>query len=217
MSRGKTGLVVLTLFAVMFFLFIAILFGSSTKRQGNIERKANIEAKLDIIAQTDLTIYWIGEVPAELEHLMPVINVIPPETASEENLPAVSDKIPFQEYDSNGNLVDEVVPRDYSEHMLIVLYGDYVLSDSGREALLDSISQNGVPVIAIGDEAAAYLGKLLNRVRYHEGPGSSLYYCLGKGYKENLIPVEKVSAGGIDLAEGIPDIIEISKADYVPQ
>lgn len=217
MSRGKTGLVVLTLFAVMFFLFIAILFGSSTKRQENIERKANIEAKLDIIAQTDLTIYWIGEVPAELEHLMPVINVIPPETASEENLPAVSDKIPFQEYDSNGNLVDEVVPRDYSEHMLIVLYGDYVLSDSGREALLDSISQNGVPVIAIGDEAAAYLGKLLNRVRYHEGPGSSLYYCLGKGYKENLIPVEKVSAGGIDLAEGIPDIIEISKADYLPQ
>lgn len=217
MSRGKTGLVVLTLFAVMFFLFIAILFGSSTKRQENIDRKADIEAKLDIIAQTDLTIYWIGEVPAELEHLMPVINVIPPETASEENLPAVSDKIPFQEYDSNGNLVDEVVPRDYSEHMLIVLYGDYVLSDSGREALLDSISQNGVPVIAIGDEAAAYLGKILNRVRYHEGPGSSLYYCLGKGYKENLIPVEKVSAGGIDLAEGIPDIIEISKADYVPQ
>ena len=217
MSKGKTGLVVLTLFAVMFFLFIAILFGSSTKRQGNIERKANIEAKLDIIAQTDLTIYWIGEVPAELEHLMPVINVIPPETASEENLPAVSDKIPFQEYDSNGNLVDEVVPRDYSEHMLIVLYGDYVLSDSGREALLDSISQNGVPVIAIGDEAAAYLARILNRVRYHEGPGSSLYYCLGKGYKENLIPVEKVSAGGIDLAEGIPDIIEISKADYVPQ
>ena len=87
MSRGKTGLVVLTLFAVMFFLFIAILFGSSTKRQENIDRKADIEAKLDIIAQTDLTIYWIGEVPAELEHLMPVINVIPPETASEETLP----------------------------------------------------------------------------------------------------------------------------------
>ena len=217
MNRGKTGLVVLTLFAVMFFLFIAILFGSSAKRQENIDRKADIEAKLDIIAQTDTTIYWIGEVPKELEHLMPVINVIPPETASEENLPAVSDKIPFQEYDSNGNLVDEVVPRDYSEHMLIVLYGDFVLSDPGREALLDSITKNGVPVIAIGDEAATYLAKILQRVRYHEGPGSSLYYCLGKGYKENIIPVEKVSAGGIDLAEGLPDIIEISKADYVPQ
>lgn len=217
MSKGKTGLIVLTLLAVMFFLFIAILFGSSTQRQGNIDRKAELETQLDIIAQMDLTIYWIGDVPAELEHLKPVINVIPPETASEENLPVQVFEFHVTEYDSEGNFVSESHPREYPRYMLIVLYGDFVLSDSGREALLNSISKNGVPVIAIGNEAATYLGKILNRVRYHEGPGSSLYYCLGKGYKENLIPEEKVVAGGIDLAEGIPVIIEISNADYVPQ
>ena len=65
MSRGKTGLVVLTLFAVMFFLFIAILFGSSTKRQKNIDKKTAAESQLDVIAQMDLTIYWIGEVPKD--------------------------------------------------------------------------------------------------------------------------------------------------------
>ena len=217
MSKGKTGLIVLTLLAVMFFLFIAILFGSSTQRQEKIDRKADVEAQLDVIAQMDLTIYWIGEVPAELEHLKPVINVIPPETASEENLPVQVFEFHVTEYDSEGNFVSESHPREYPRYMLIVLYGDFVLSDSGREALLNSISKNGVPVIAIGNEAATYLGKILNRVRYHEGPGSSLYYCLGKGYKENLIPEEKVVAGGIDLAEGIPVIIEISNADYVPQ
>ena len=217
MSRGKTGLIVLTFLAVMFFLFIAILFGSSTQRQEKIDRKADVEAQLDVIAQMDLTIYWIGEVPAELEHLKPVINVIPPETASEENLPVQVFEFHVTEYDSEGNFVSESHPREYPRYMLIVLYGDFVLSDSGREALLNSISKNGVPVIAIGNEAATYLGKILNRVRYHEGPGSSLYYCLGKGYKENLIPEEKVVAGGIDLAEGIPVIIEISNADYVPQ
>ena len=217
MSRGKTGLIVLTFLAVMFFLFIAILFGSSTQRQEKIDRKADVEAQLDVIAQMDLTIYWIGEVPAELEHLKPVINVIPPETASEENLPVQVFEFHVTEYDSEGNFVSESHPREYPRYMLIVLYGDFVLSDSGREALLNSISKNGVPVIAIGNEAATYLGKILNRVRYHEGPGSSLYYCLGKGYKENLIPEEKVVAGGLDLAEGIPVIIEISNADYVPQ
>lgn len=217
MSRGKTGLIVLTFLAVMFFLFIAILFGSSTQRQEKIDRKADVEAQLDVIAQMDLTIYWIGDVPAELEHLKPVINVVPPETASEENLPVQVFEFHVTEYDSEGNFVSESHPREYPRYMLIVLYGDFVLSDSGREALLNSISKNGVPVIAIGNEAATYLGKILNRVRYHEGPGSSLYYCLGKGYKENLIPVEKVAAGGIDLAEGIPVIIEISNADYVPQ
>ena len=217
MSKGKTGLIVLTLLAVMFFLFIAILFGSSTQRQGNIDRKAELETQLDIIAQMDLTIYWIGEVPKELEHLMPVITVIPPETASEENLPIKVFQYHVSQYDTYGNFVSESYPREYPEHMLIVLYGDLVLSDPGREALLDCISKNGVPVIALGDEAATYLAKILQRVRYHPGPGSSLYYCLGKGYKENLIPVEKVAAGGIDLAEGIPVIIEISNADYVPQ
>ena len=73
MHRGKTGLIVLTILVAMFFLFIAILFGSSTKRQDNIDRRDEINARLDVIAQTDLTIYWIGDVPAELEHLMPVI------------------------------------------------------------------------------------------------------------------------------------------------
>lgn len=217
MSKGKTGLIVLTLFAAMFILFIAILFGSSTKRQDNIDRKADIDAKLDVIAQQDLTIYWIGEVPKELEHLMPVISVIPPETASSETLPIKVFQYHVTEYDPYGNFVSEEHPREYPEHMLIVLYGNITLTDSGKEALLDSIAKNGVPVIALGDEAATYLAKLLNRVRYHEGRGSSLYYCLGKGYKENLIPQEKVAAGGIDLAEGIPDIIEISNADYMPQ
>ena len=160
MSKGKTGLIVLTLFAAMFILFIAILFGSSTKRQDNIDRKADIDAKLDVIAQQDLTIYWIGEVPKELEHLMPVISVIPPETASSETLPIKVFQYHVTEYDPYGNFVSEEHPREYPEHMLIVLYGNITLTDSGKEALLDSIAKNGVPVIALGDEAATYLAKL---------------------------------------------------------
>ena len=69
MSRGKTGLIVLTILAAMFFLFIAILFGSSSKRQGVIDRKAALDEKLSAYAQMDITIYWIGEFPSELEVL----------------------------------------------------------------------------------------------------------------------------------------------------
>ena len=217
MHRGKTGLIVLTILVAMFFLFIAILFGSSTKRQDNIDRRDEINARLDVIAQTDLTIYWIGDVPAELEHLMPVITVVPPEQASEETLPIKVFQYHVTEYDTDGNYVSEEHPREYPEHMLIVITGNPALSDSGKAALLDSISKNGVPVIALGDGAADFLAKLLMRVRYTEGPGSSLYYCLGKGYKENLIPEDKVIAGGWDLAGAIPDIIDVANADYMPQ
>ena len=217
MHRGKTGLIVLTILVAMFFLFIAILFGSSTKRQDNIDRRDEINARLDVIAQTDLTIYWIGDVPAELEHLMPVITAVPPEQASEETRPIKVFQYHVTEYDTDGNYVSEEHPREYPEHMLIVITGNPALSDSGKAALLDSISKNGVPVIALGDGAADFLAKLLMRVRYKEGPGSSLYYCLGKGYKENLISEDKVIAGGWDLAGAIPDIIDVANADYMPQ
>ena len=60
MSKGKTGLIVLTVLAAMFFLFIAVLFGSSAKRQGVIEKKTGIDDSFDTIAANDLTIYWIG-------------------------------------------------------------------------------------------------------------------------------------------------------------
>ena len=65
MSRGKTGLIVLTVFAMMFILFIAILFGSSTKRQQAIDRKAALDANIDTIIAADTTIYWIGDPPPD--------------------------------------------------------------------------------------------------------------------------------------------------------
>lgn len=217
MYKSKTGLIVLTVLAAMFFLFVAILFGSSTKRQEIIDRKEAVNAKLSAVAQADVTVYWIGEFPAELEPLSAVTNVIAPEKAGSETLPVKSVAVHFTENDQFGNVIKEDVPRDYSEHMLIVITGNPALSDAGKEALLDSITKNGVPVIAIGDEAADYLGSLLLHIRSKDGPGSSLYYCLGKGYKENPIPEDKVLAGGMDFAEAVPDILALGIADYTYQ
>ena len=112
MHKGKTGIIVLTILAAMFFLFVAILFGSSTKRQDVIDRKAALEEKLSAIAQMDITIYWIGEFPTEeFEHLMPVIKVIPPEQASEETLPIKVFQYQVTEYDPEGNFVSEEHPQ----------------------------------------------------------------------------------------------------------
>ena len=217
MYKSKAGLIVLTVLAALFFLFVAILFGSSTKRQGLIDRKEAVNAKLSAISQADVTIYWIGEFPPELEAMSSVTKVISPEKADSESLPVKSTTIHFIERDEHDNIVKEEIPREYSKHMLIVITGNPVLSDSGKEALLDSITMNGVPVIAIGDDAAEYLSSILLHLRSKEGPGSSLYYCLGKGYKENPIPEDKVLAGGMDFAEAVPDIIDLGIADYTHQ
>lgn len=217
MNKSKAGLIVLVFLTAGFFFFLAMLFGSSTQRQAVIDRKAEVEANLDAIAESDITIYWIGELPQELEHLSPVVNVIAPGNITKETIPVRAHSFHFEEYNPDGVLVNEEIPREYSAHMMIVITGNPVISDDGKAALLDAISKNGVPVLAIGDEASEVLGEILSYRRFKRGPGSSLYYCLGAGYTENLIPVETVKAGGMDLAEALPDAISLAVSDYIPQ
>lgn len=217
MNKSKAGLIVLVFLSAGFFFFIAMLFGSSTQRQAVIDRKADVEAKLDAVAQSDLTIYWIGELPQELEHLAPVVQVISPGNVTRETMPVKAPSFHFEEHNPDGLLINEDSPRDYSAHMLIVITGSPEISDNGKDALLDAISKNGVPALAIGDDASEVLGNVLSYRRFNRGPDTSLYYCLGAGYTENPIPVETVRAGGMDLAEAIPDVIALAESDYIPQ
>ena len=217
MSKGKTGLIVLTGLAAMFFLFVAILYGSSAKRQGAIDRRDALDDKLEVILDTDITIYWIGEPPAELNVLSPVIQLVSSEGANEETLPVKGPAFHTIEYNEDGQIVSEDIPKDYPRYMVIVITGTPNLSERGKEALLDAISQNGVPVLAIGDAACETLCDVLCYTRVHKGEGSSLYYCLGAGYKENPIPVDTVKAGGMEFAETLPDLISTAMTDYKPQ
>ena len=218
MSKGKTGLIVLTILAAMFFMFVAILFGSSAKRQGAINRINNINNSFDAIAEQDMRIYWIGEQPtAEFEHLYPVISLVASDQISKETLPVKSPEFHIVEHNSDGGVVSEAIPVEYPRYMLIVITGNPDLSDEAKEVLLDAISRNGVPVLAVGGEASDFLGNLLLYRMLNKGPNSSLYYCLGTGYKENPIPEERVEAGGTDLAEALPDVISLAMTDYKPQ
>ena len=215
--KNKAALIVLVILTAGFFIFMALMLGSGAQVQAITDRKLNVEAGLDAIAESDITIYWIGELPKELEHLSPVVNVIAPENVTRENIPVRGPAFHIEEYTPEGLLVNEEIPREYSAHMMIVITGNPVISDDGKAALLDAISKNGVPVLAIGDEASEVLGEILSYRRFKRGPGSSLYYCLGAGYTENLIPVETVKAGGMDLAEALPDAISLAVSDYIPQ
>lgn len=217
MSRGKTGLIVLTALAATFILFVAILYASSTKRQGSIDRRNALADRLEAIVETDITIFWIGDVPEELSVLSPVIRVIPSESANKDNLPVKGPAFHTIEYNEDGQVVAEDIPKDYPRYMFIVISGMPNLSDSGKEALLDAVSQNGVPVLALGDAASETLCEILCYTRVHKGEGSSLYYCLGSGYKENPISQEYVIEGGMNLAETLPDVISLAMTDYKPQ
>lgn len=217
MSKSKAGLIVLIFLTAAFFFFLAVLFGSSTQRQSVLNRNADLNAKLDSIAETDITVYWIGEPLPELEHLLPVVKVVDPASASKDTLPVRSPAFHIEEYNPDGQLVNEQIPVDYSDYLVIVITGSPELSGSGREALLNAVAKNGVPVIAIGGDAAELLGEVLSYRMVHRGPYSSLYYCLGSGYTENPVQESLVKAGGMDLAEAVPDVISQAASEYIPQ
>lgn len=267
MSKGKTGLIIVVFLAAMFFVFVAVLFGSSTKRQSVIDKKATLESKFDEILKYDIRIYWIGDLPADLQYLSSVIQVIPPEKVSSSNLPVKSPSFHVEEYNELGELVDEEVPIEYSRYMLIVLCGGnggttgvggdsgdsgdsgnngdreasgdggersnngdsaasgdshtsqgvLAISEDGRDALLNSVAQNGVPVLAIGDDASDFLCDVLSYHRYKNGTGSSLYYCLGAGYTQNPLSEDAVNDGGFDLASAVADFVPIAMRDYTPR
>ena len=240
MSKGKTGLIIVVFLAAMFFVFVAVLFGSSTKRQSVIDKKATLESKFDEILKFDIRIYWIGDLPADLQYLSSVIQVIPPEKVSSSNLPVKSPSFHVEEYNELGELVDEEVPIEYSRYMLIVLCGGnggttgvggdsgdrapsgdshtsqgvLAISEDGRDALLNSVAQNGVPVLAIGDDASDFLCDVLFYHRYKNG---TLYYCLGAGYTQNPLSEDAVNDGGFDLASAVADFVPIAMRDYTPR
>lgn len=214
MSRGKTGLIVLVGIAAMFFLFVAIIFGSTAERNAAIDRKGNLDSKFSEIAGKDLSIYWIGEVPKEYEKLIPVIKNVDPANASRQTLPVKSPEFHTVEKDAYGNVVKEEIPIKYPQYMVIVICGNPVFSEDCREALQDAVTKNGVPVIAIGDEASELLGSVISYKRLHKGAGSSLYYCLRKGHQERILPEEAVKAGGMDLAEAMPELLNKAISDF---
>ena len=124
MSRGKTGVLVLIGLAAMFFIFIAMLFGSSTKRQAAINRITALNDRCDLIAEQDITIYWIGsELPSDLEHMAPAVSLLSYEGANRETLPIKTSSFHITEYNEDGDVIAEQVPREYPRYMMIVITG----------------------------------------------------------------------------------------------
>ena len=69
MSRNKTSFVVLVILAGIFVIAIAMVFNTSVRRENALKRQASVNEKIEFLNSIDLTVYWIGGFPSELEKL----------------------------------------------------------------------------------------------------------------------------------------------------
>ena len=199
MERNKTGVVVLVLLAGFFIIAVAMVFNTSVRRESALKHQASINEKIDFLNSIDLNVYWIGGFPAELEKLRESTKVIMPEEISKENMPIKSSTFRITYTDGDGKQ-KEILPRKYSEYMMIVITTGEGFSDEAKEVLRDCIVSNGVPVLCIGGDACEMVGTLLIHGSGYD-KNHNFYYKLNDGYKDPYLDVKAVTAGGIELAD----------------
>ncbi|MBO4449652.1 MAG: hypothetical protein J5777_03625 [Clostridiales bacterium] len=209
MDRNKTSVVVIFILAGFFFIAIAMVFNTSARRNAALARKDAVEEKIKSLDPYDITIYWIGDVPEELEPLKAKMKVLKPEEVNGDNMPIkfTTFRISVKEKKSpDDKTADEKVtePRQYSDYMLIVINTAEGFNDSSKEILRNCIVDNGVPVLCIGGKACDMVGTILIH-----GAGYSSYYSmfykLHEGYDEPFLNAKAVASGGIDLSEELMD------------
>lgn len=199
LNRNKTAVIVLFILAGFFIIAVAMIFNTSTRRESALKRQSAVEEKIKYLNSVDLTIYWIGDLPKELESLGQSVQVIKPEEISKDNMPIKSSTFHITVTDEAGNS-KEIIPRNYSEYMLIVINTGDGFSEGGKEIIRNCIVDNAVPVIGIGGNACNLIGGIL----IHGGGYTSdysMFYRVKEGYEEPYFTADAVTAGGIGIAE----------------
>lgn len=199
MDRNKTSVIVLFILAGFFFIAIAMVFNATARRNSVLVKKNAVEEKIASLNAIDLTIYWIGDVPDELEMLKESMTVLRPEEISKENMPVKASTFRITVKDESGS--EQVIePRNYSEYMLIVINNADGFSDTAKEVLRDCIVDNSVPVLCLGGKTCNMVGTLLLHGAGYSAD-YSMFYRRNEGYVEPFLDTEKVSTGGFDLAD----------------
>lgn len=199
MERNKTGIVVLVLLAGFFIIAVAMVFNTSVRRESALKHQSSINEKIDFLNSIDLNVYWIGGFPAELEKLRESTNVIMPEAITKENMPIKASTFHITYTDGEGK-EKEILPRKYSEYMMIVITTGEGFSDEAKEILRDCIVSNGVPVLCIGGDACEMVGTLLIHGSGYD-KDHNFFYKLNDGYQDPYLDVKAVSAGGAEFAD----------------
>jgi len=207
MSKGKLGFVIVVAVASFFLLGCGIWMNGKLKEMASRAEQKEVDSQISLLTNLDLTIYWIGDVPSELSALSPVMSVISPGSVNSDNMPIMSSSFHVVDYNQNGDVTGEAVPRDYSYSMIIVLYHVSGLSADEQSVLSDCISRNGVPVLAIGSDSIALVRSVLMYSQGSFAPDDSFYYHLGEGYKDYCIDNSSIKAGGVTAAKAIVDYI----------
>jgi hypothetical protein len=208
MERKRGYLVVIVAAAALMLLFVGLMYNAASLKKQNINLANQVAyASEKLAAKEDLMIYWVGDFPAELGGIAPVVTVISPDQISEDTMPVKSVEFKVTAYDADGNLVKDETPRDYKDNMLLVLYNVSFVSDEQKDIISNCIVDNNVPVLAIGRSSISITRDILMYTPGDFEENDSFYYLLGTGYKDHVLDNSAIAEG--------KDAFALNLCDYV--
>ena len=218
MERKKVYIVVIVAAACLTLLMVVLMFNAASLQKQNINLTNQVTyASEKLAAKEDLMIYWVGDFPPEFAGIANVVTVIPPSQINEEIMPIKSSTFKSTEYDEYGNIVKEIIPREYKDNMIIVLYNVSLVTDEQKEVILNCVAQNGVPVLAIGKGSIALIREALMYTPGDFAEYDSFYYKLGEGYKDHVLDNESMETGGEKFALNLMDYLYELFYQYDPE
>ncbi len=190
MDRHRSSLIiVIVVFFVMFMLFMC-LFVDRMAGESQIRRQEDrFEAQVSKSESYEFCIYWIGDVPEGLERIGDKLAVVAPGDVSEDTMPIPWGDMHFTRYNEDGVPLEEIEPRDYAPHMLIVVNNGSELTEDQYEILRQCTVDNEVPVLLLGDSIAPFREMMLLYVDTYSEDDSMLFVS-ASGAEDGVINID---------------------------
>ena len=148
MLTGKRITLIVTVIMMVGLLCILLLNGVGSISIG-VAKENKMEDLREALLEQDIGLYVIGDVPDGLLDLGTKISSF---NVNEENMPIWVSQTHSRITNGNGYVISESVPRDYPEHMLLMVCipADAEVEDETWEIIRNCAVENNVPVLLVG-------------------------------------------------------------------
>jgi hypothetical protein len=194
----------LSIFVVMGTVFTVKNFAAKAradKRQAEISEHAQRISGLE-----DYMVYYIGDPSPEVVAGIPNLTVLAPAQMNRNNMPISWSDLTFIEMDDDGNVINEVDPRDYASYMLIYVDGDVTLTEDQLEILRNCNIDNDVPLMIEGANNINAYREYIFMVSHDLGQHATSMFTPWGQPEDNVIAEDVVTG---DQAIFVNDLIDV--------
>ena len=189
MNNGRFGgmLAVLLITIAAIVVLVIMTQNIADSQAQNNEGNKMTDLALEFVGN-DVTVYWIGEFPRELDQIRS--KVVFPDPISEETMPVKSPEFHTREFDPDGELVAERTPVEQTKYNFIVI-NNMMLSNDDLVTVRTCFAENGVGVLVLGKNAIERFRDFYMMTptvfkdhdsMYHTLAGGSVNHALGEDY-----------------------------------